>query len=88
MAKAGRDFLGVGDNENVLLPVERPDVEGNPAWSHAMFNDGNGGEFRKTFHGCESLAQTFWRWKALDELTRPAVRQMRHHLRSWSSRRR
>eukprot|EP01045_Picozoa_sp_COSAG04_P016774 COSAG04_NODE_1431_length_6797_cov_2.545536_3_plen_76_part_00 len=55
------------DNENVLLPVERPDVEGNPAWTHAMFNDGNGGEFRKTFHGCESesLAQTLWRWMCL-----------------------
>ena len=38
----------------MLLPVERPDVAGNPAWTHAMFNDGNGGEFRKTFHGCET----------------------------------
>ena len=46
--------MAAQDNENVLLPVERPDVAGNPAWTHAMFNDGNGGEFRKTFHGCET----------------------------------
>eukprot|EP01051_Picozoa_sp_SAG22_P007668 SAG22_NODE_548_length_9247_cov_14.468080_1_plen_205_part_10 len=34
----------------VLVPVEHtPSASGNP--THALFDDGNGGEYRKTYHG-------------------------------------
>ena len=48
-AKGLRGHL-LNGGRKVLVPVEHtPSASGNP--TRALFDDGNGGEYRKTFHG-------------------------------------
>ena len=48
VARAGRDFIRLS-GRRAWLPVEHtPSARGYP--TSALFSDGNGGEYRKTFH--------------------------------------